>query len=262
MRAYLHQEFVLGIAIAQFRGPELLVPAHGFAAAGLAFVFLGVGFAVPAPMGGVALEALAVLQFKAFLLCLGFPPIPETELLKGIVAAFHDVEAVQREGCIREGLVDDGGHALGQVSRHFLYPKPLLLRYLEQNGQDFFRFSAPHCGYQRSQPAMAILVCEEREQVILEGRFVDAQMLSHVPRQQHPVRSIIKLLPVPEPAQRVFVAAFKVVSVNEKELTQASGRHRQGVQEHLLKKPQTLRNNVCPERPADRGSARCSCPRA
>ena len=78
--------------------------------------------------------------------------------------------------------------------------------------------------------AMAVLVRQEREQVVLEGGLVNAQTLAHVVGQQHPVLCVSPLSPLPEPAQRVLVTTLKVVSVSEIVLTKATCCHRGRIQ--------------------------------
>ncbi len=212
-------------------------------------------------MGRIALLALLELAFLFADLGLGLPLAAQAHLLNGIVAAPHDVEAVQDNGRVREGLHHNIGHTLGQIHGHFLDLQALLFRYLEQDCHDILGLGAADGGHNRSFLAVALLVGQEGEQVILQRGLVDAQMLADVLLHQGPVGGVIQLLPFPEPAQRVLVTALQCVSIREKELTKGACRHRRCIQDYLLKKPRTRRSNGYRMQPADiRSALRSSLP--
>ena len=87
-------------------------------------------------MGCVAFLAFFGLAFLLADLGLGFTLATQPHLLDGVVAAPHDVEAVQDNGRIREGLRHDVRHTVGQVHRHLLDLQTLLLGNPEQNAHD------------------------------------------------------------------------------------------------------------------------------
>ena len=78
------------------------------------------------------------------------------------------MEAVQDDGRIREGLHHDIGHTLGQVHGHFLDLQALLQRYPEQDFHNVLDLGAADGGYDCSFLAVALLVGQEGEQVILQ----------------------------------------------------------------------------------------------
>ncbi len=151
-------------------------------------------------------------------------------------------------------------HSVGKIGCHLLDSQSLFLGYLEQDCQYILGLGATYCGYQRALLAMAVLVRQEREQVVLEGGLVNAQTLAHVVGQQHPVLCVSPLSPLPEPAQRVLVTTLKVVSVSEIVLTKATCCHRGRIQVFFFSGTrQTLRSTGSLLRQADRCSVSRSC---
>ena len=206
-------------------------------------------------MGSIVLLALLELAFLFADLGLGFAFAAQAHFLNGIVTATHDVEAVQNDGGVREGLLHDIGNTLGQVHGHFLDLQALLFRYLEQDFYNVLGLGAADGGHNRAFLAVAVLVGQKGKEVILQRGLVYAQTLADVLRKQNPVGGVLQLLPFPEPAQRVLVTALQCVSIREIELTKGACRHRRRIQDHLLKKPRTQRSNGFQMRPADIRSA-------
>ena len=83
-------------------------------------------------------------------------------------AALHDVDAVQCQNRIGEGRMRNDRHSVGKIGCHLLNPQSLFLGYLERDCQHILRLCASHGCYQRALTAMAVLVRQEREQVVLE----------------------------------------------------------------------------------------------
>ena len=162
------EQFHQRVARAEHRGPELLVFTGRLAAPGLALVLLGMRLAIPPAMGRIALLALPELTFLLADLGLGFALAAEAHLFDGVIAAPHDVEAVQDNGRIRESLRHDIRHALGQVHGHLLDFQALLFRYLEQDFHNVLGLGAADGGHNRPLLAVALLVGQEGEQVILQ----------------------------------------------------------------------------------------------
>ena len=121
-------------------------------------------------------------------------------------------------------------HGVGKIGCHLLNSQSIFLGYLKQDCQYILGLCATYCGYQCVLLAMAVLVRQEREQVVLEGGLVNAQTLAHFVGQQHPVLCVSPLSPLPKPAQRVLVTTLKVVSVSEIVLTKATCCHRGRIQ--------------------------------
>ena len=245
------EQFHQRISGAEHRRLELLVFSGRLAAPGLALVLFGVRLAIPSAMGCVAFLAFFELAFLLADLGLGFTLATQPHLLDGVIAAPHDVEAVQDNGRIREGLRHDVRHTVGQVHRHLLDLQTLLLGNPEQNAHDIPDLGAADGRNNRPFLAMPFLVGQEREQVILQGGLVDAQTLADVFLYQNPVGGMFQLIPFRKVAQMMLVRALKIIAVREEELTKATCRHRGRIQYPLLKKPQTLRNNGCPRQQAD-----------
>lgn len=89
-----------------------------------------------------------------------------------------------------------------------------MLIMLSENGRPF------DGGYQRALPAVAVLVGEEGEQIVLQCRLVNAQPFAHVLLQQHPFVGMLSLLPVLKAAQVLLVDAAQILaSVRKKRPT-------------------------------------------
>ena len=190
------EQFHQRISRAEHRRPELLVFTGRLAASGLTLVLLGMRLAIPSSMGRIALLALLELAFLLADLGLSFTLAAQPHLFDGVIATPHDVEAVQNDGRIREGLHHDIRHALGQVHGHFLDLQTLLFRYLEQDCHDLLGLGTADSGHNRPFLAVAILVGQEGEQVVLQGGLVNAQMLADVLLDQNPVGGVVQLVPL------------------------------------------------------------------
>lgn len=62
---------------------------------------------------------------------------------------------------------------------------------------------------------MSGLVGQEREQVIVKGGLIKAQILTDVLRLEYPLVGVVNLVPFGIAAQVILVGTFKVVPVNE-----------------------------------------------
>ena len=59
------------------------------------------------------------------------------------------------------------------------------------------------------------LVGQKREQVIVKGCFVNAQVLTDVFRLEYPLVGVVNLVPFVITAQVILVCTFKIVPVNK-----------------------------------------------
>lgn len=162
------EKFVARVAIAQRGRSEPLVLPQWLAATSLALVVLRVLLAVTSASCGISLETSAVFEFKPALFRLRLASVTETYLFHAVNAALHDVEAVQCQNRIGEGRMRNDRHSVGKIGCHLLNPQSLFLGYLERDCQHILRLCASHGCYQRALTAMAVLVRQEREQVVLE----------------------------------------------------------------------------------------------
>lgn len=142
----------------------------------------------------------------------------------------HDVEQVDDYLCLRELLLDDAHHAVREVHRHLLDLPAALLGYLVKVPRHVSNGRPLDGGYQRALPAVAVLVGEEGEQVVLQRCLVNTQALTHVFLQQHPFVGMSFLLPVPKAAQVLLVGAAQILAVSPEEAPHALGRYWEGVQ--------------------------------
>ena len=220
------------LPVGQLLRLELLVPALGWPAkpflvlAQLGLVFPGVCRARLAP----GCQPLPEVP----LLFLGIRPRLALELEPHLLYPFarqlHDVEAVDDNLGIGEHRHNDASHAVGEVHRHLLDLEPLLLGYHGEYPRHVYHGRALDRGDERAALAVAVLVGEKREQVLVQHRLVYAQPLAHVPLQEHPLPGMRLLAPAAEVTQVFLVGPPEVFAVSPEEAPHALGRHWVGIQ--------------------------------
>jgi len=260
----MRQQVCFCLAIAELFRLKLLILALGRTANALAVLALPgrVLFPVFLPVPGVSLLSF----LERALLPLEFRDISTLELhahsVKPLGAEeLHDVEQVDDYLCLRELLLDDAHHAVREVHCHLLDLPAALLGYLLKMPRHVSNGRPLDGGYQRALPAVAVLVGEEGEQVVLQCRLVNAQPFAHVLLQQHPFVGMLSLLPVLKAAQVLLVDAAQILAVSPEEAPHALGRYWEGVQPFFLRSPQTLLSSrsLPPQGGGFQGS-HCACP--
>ena len=240
--SHMCEQVGLRLFVAQFGWFKLLVLALGRTAYALAvlallgWVLLLISFSVP----GIPLLSFLELAFQPLYLG-GVGPLEfHAHSVKPLRAVeLHDVEQVNDNLCQRELLPHDAHHAVGEVHRHLLDLLAALQGYLVQVLSYFCHSRPPDSSDERTLLAMPVLVGEEGEQVMVQHRLVDAQALTHVLLQQHPLVGMLLLLPVAKAAQMLLVGTAEVLPVSPEEAPHALGRHWVGVQPFFLRNPQT-----------------------
>ncbi len=200
-----------------------------------------------------ALAVLALFGWMLFLILLPVPGIPILSLLelpllppdlrsvgplelhahsvKSLRAVeLHDMEQVYHYLCLRELLLDNAHHAVGEVHRHLLDLLAARLGYLVQMLRHISHSGTLDGSDERTLLAVAVLVGEEGEQVVVQHRLVDAQTLAHVLFQEHPIVGMILLFPIVKAAQMLLIGTAQILAVSPEEAPHALGRHRVGVQ--------------------------------
>ena len=167
-----------------------------------------------------------------------------------LAVQLHDVEEVDDYLRLGKLLPHDTHHAVREVHRHLFDLLALLLWYPVKMLRHIGNSRTFDSGYERTPLAVAVLVGEDSEQVVVQHRLVDTQALTHVLLLQHPLVGMFLLLPVVKAAQVLLVGTAKVLAVSPEEAPHALGRHRVGIQPFFLRNPRTPRSSWFPLPPA------------